>query len=139
MPFKGYRQTSNYGYRDYRGGQFHAGIDLSKHHNAPIQAFTAGTVAYAGKGKPGTGLGGYGNVVLIKDKNGYGQLYAHLNSVGVKTGQSVKKGQTIGAQGQTGDADGSHLHYEVRKSVSPSYGWTSNKKASTVDPTAYLK
>lgn len=146
MPFKGYRQTSSYGHRTHpvSGAKqsFHAGIDLVKLKggvNATIQAFTGGTVVYAGFGNAGTGLGGYGNVVLIKDKNGNGQLYAHLNSVSVKIGQSVKKGQTIGKQGATGNVTGAHLHYEVRKTTTPSYGWTSNKSTSTVDPTQYLK
>lgn len=141
MPFAGYRVTSQYGTRNNpfgAGKVFHAGIDLVKSHKAPIGAFAEGTVIFAGLGKDGTGLGNYGNVVLIKDKNGYGQLYAHLDSVAVKTGQKVVKGQTIGRQGATGQVTGSHLHFEVRKSVSPSYGWTSNKAQSTVDPVGYM-
>src|SRR5690606_29001204 len=117
----------------------HAGIDLVKHHLAPIEAFTEGEVIFAGLGKTGTGLGNYGNVVLIKDKNSCGQLYAHLDSVKVKTGDEVKKGQVIGTQGATGRVTGSHLHYEVRKKTAPSYGWTSNKKESTINPVNYLK
>src|SRR5690606_4380074 len=117
----------------------HAGIDLVKHHLAPIEAFTDGEVIYAGLGKGGTGLGNYGNVVLIKDKNGCGQLYAHLDSVKVKVGDKVKKGQVIGTQGATGRVTGSHLHYEVRKKTSPSYGWTSDKKNSTINPDTYLR
>lgn len=148
MPFKGYRKTSSYGYRTHpKTGvrmSFHAGIDLVKltgGKNAPIEAFTAGTVVYAGWGKNGTGLGSYGNVVLIRDKNGRGQLYAHLNSVAVKTGQAIKKGQKIGNQGDTpkDKVTGAHLHFEVRKKLSPSHGWTSDKANSTIDPTKYLK
>ncbi|CEG28067.1 M23 family metallopeptidase [Bacillus sp. B-jedd] len=142
MPFTGYRITSGFGYRNnpFGGGkEFHTGIDLVKSHKAPIHAFTEGTVVYAGEGKTGTGLGGYGNVVLIRDKNGRGQLYAHLDSVSVMTGQSVKKGQEVGKQGTTGRSTGSHLHYEVRKSTSPSYGWTANRVTNCLDPTEYLK
>src|SRR5690625_1221634 len=143
MPFTGYRKTSLYGWRinpiTGKKMEFHAGIDLVKSHKAAIAAFTPGTVVYAGFGNSGTGLGGYGNVVLIKDKNGRGQLYAHLDSVAVKTGQTVSKGQTIGRQGATGQVTGSHLHFEVRKKTSPSYGWTSDKATSTIDPTKYLK
>ncbi len=139
--WKGYRITSNYGYRKDPFGSgkqvFHAGIDLVKSHRAPIGAFVGGKVIYAGFGNKGTGLGGYGNVVLIKDSKGRGHLYAHLDSVSVKTGQSVKAGQTIGRQGKTGQVTGSHLHYEVRKDTSPSYGWTSDKTKSTVNPTKY--
>lgn len=143
MPFKGYRITSNYGYRqnpfNRSKKEFHAGIDLVKSHRAPIEAFTDGEVVYSGMGRTGTGLGGYGNVAFIKDKNGYGHLYAHLDSVNVKKGQHVKKGQVIGTQGSTGKVTGSHLHYEIRKKTSPFYGWTADKSKSTVNPTTYLK
>ena len=138
----GYRVTSKYGYRkDPITGKnrvFHAGIDLVKEHKAPIYAFVSGLVKFAGLGKPGTGLGGYGNVVLIEDRAGRGHLYAHLNSVTVKAGQRVVEGTRIGYQGATGQATGSHLHYEVRKKTSPSYGWTSNKAQSTIDPTPFI-
>src|SRR5690606_8537573 len=133
-----YRVTSPYGERpDPFGGkdkEFHAGIDLAKHHLFPIEAFTEGEVIFAGLGRTGTGLGNYGNVVLIKDKNGCGQLYAHLNDVNVKVGAKVKKGQIIGTQDSTGRVTGSHLHYEIRKKTAPRYGWTSNKKESTINP-----
>lgn len=117
---------------------FHAGIDLVKAHKGVINAFTDGVVVYAGEGKTGTGLGGYGNVVFIQDKDGYGHLYAHLDSVTVAIGQRIKEGQGIGRQGNTGKSKGSHLHYEVRKAISPSYGWTSNPAKSTVGPGKYL-
>src|SRR5690625_513439 len=142
MPFKGYRITSNYGYRIdpfSKRRTFHAGVDLVKSHRSPIEAFVDGEVVYAGMGRTGTGLGGYGNVVFIKDENSYGHLYAHLDSVSVKKGQHVKKGQIIGKQGNTGKSTGSHLHYEIRKKTSPFYGWTADKSKSTVNPTTYLK
>lgn len=143
MLFKGYNVTSEYGYRKDLSGRgqnvFHAGIDLVKKHLNPIYAFTAGTVVYAGFGKTGSGLGGYGNVVFIKDLNGYGHLYAHLDSFTVKTGNKVSEGQLIGRQGKTGDATGSHLHYEIRRTTTPNYGWTSDQTKSTVEPMAYLK
>ena len=141
--FKGYRITSDYGYRiepfNRSKKEFHAGIDLVKSHRAPIEAFTDGEVVFAGMGRTGSGLGGYGNVVFIKDKNSYGHLYAHLDSVSVKKGQRVSKGQVIGRQGSTGKSTGSHLHYEIRKKTSPVYGWTADKSKSTVNPTTYLK
>ncbi|GAE95190.1 membrane protein related to metalloendopeptidase [Gracilibacillus boraciitolerans JCM 21714] len=142
--FHGYRITSPYGYRTHpiRGGtrEFHAGVDLAKTHKSPIYAFTQGTVIYAGLGKNGTGLGGYGNVVLIRDNNNRAQLYAHLDSAAVTKGRVVKKGQNIGYQGRTGFVTGSHLHYEIRKKVeiTPPYGYRSNKQTSTVNPIAYL-
>jgi|SRR5690625_2736728 len=142
MVFSGYRVTSNYGWRIHpihNTKKFHAGIDLVKSHNAIIKAFMGGTVLYAGNGVSGTGVGGFGNVVVIKDKNGRAHVYAHLNSVLVKKGQSVSKGSNIGRQGATGQVTGSHLHYEIRKKSSPSLGWTSKQENSTLNPTNYLK
>src|SRR5690625_164899 len=146
MPFKAYRQTSGYGYRTHpitgKRGSFHAGIDLVKNSggvNAPIEAFIGGKVVYAGEGKKGSGLGGYGIVILIEDDYGYGHLYAHLHSAAVKTGQVVNAGDVIGRQGATGNVTGVHLHYEISKTTSPHYGWTADKTKSTVDPTQYLR
>lgn len=142
MVFSGYKITSPYGWRRHPvsgKNQFHAGIDLVKSHRAPIFAFTEGTVIFAGVGQKGSGLNGYGNVVVVKDKNGYAQLYAHLDQIAVKKGNAIQKGQLIGYQGKTGDATGSHLHYEVRTKISPLYGWENDREKSTVDPTVYLK
>ncbi|MFD1705669.1 LysM peptidoglycan-binding domain-containing protein [Siminovitchia sediminis] len=140
LVFSGYRISQSYGWKPFGSGlQFHQGIDLVKSHKSPVHAFTEGTVLYAGMGKTGTGLGNYGNVVFVKDKNGRGQLYAHLDSVAVKAGASIKKGQVIGYQGMTGQVTGSHLHYEVRKKTAPSYGWESDQVHSTLEPTAYLQ
>lgn len=132
MPFKDYRVTSKYGYRIHpitgKKNSFHRGIDLVKGHKSDIHAFIGGEVLYAGTGRAGTGLGGYGNVVLIEDSNGRGNLYAHLDSVSVRAGQKVKKGTIIGKQGSTGNSTGSHLHFEVRKKAEKRipYGWTAN-------------
>lgn len=143
MSWKSYRVTSPFGWRKHpiHGNKsFHTGIDLVKSHKAPIEAFTSGTVLFAGFGKTGSGFGGYGNVVLIKDKNGRGQVYAHLDSVAVKKGQTVKKGQVIGYQGNTGQSTGSHLHFEVRKKAesSPPYGWIADRANNCLDPTNYI-
>ncbi|KAB8139306.1 peptidoglycan DD-metalloendopeptidase family protein [Gracilibacillus oryzae] len=141
--FKGYRITSPYGYRIHPINgtrEFHAGIDLVKYHEAPIHAFTSGVVSYAGFGNNGTGLGGYGYVVLMKDKNNRGQLYAHLDRVAVRTGQQISENQVIGYQGSTGYVTGSHLHYEVRRygETTVPYGYRSNKQNSTLNPVIYL-
>lgn len=138
--WKNYRITSQYGNRIHpitKQKSFHAGIDLVKQHKADIKSFTNGKVLFAGTGKNGTGLGGYGKVVLI-DHKGHGVLYAHLDSVSVKKGDQVKKNQVIGKQGATGNVTGSHLHFEVRKTTSPSYGWKPDKKESTLNPTKYI-
>ncbi|UOQ47049.1 peptidoglycan-binding protein [Gracilibacillus caseinilyticus] len=141
--FKGYTITSPYGNRSHpisSSSDFHSGVDLVKYHKAPISAFTSGTVIYAGFGNNGTGLGGYGNVVLLRDRNNREQMYAHLDSVVVTKGQTIAQNQVIGYQGSTGYVTGSHLHYEVRKIVEakPPYGYRPDKKSSTLNPIPYL-
>lgn len=71
----------------------------------------------------------YGNYVKIKHDNGYYTLYAHMeyNSVTVKTGDRVRKGEVIGYMGNTGYSKGAHLHFEVR-----------NAKDVRIDPTPYI-
>lgn len=126
---KQYRVTSQYGPRvspvTYKQ-EFHTGIDLvGKEVNDPVESFTEGDVIFAGEGKAGTGLGGFGWVVLVKDRNGYIHMYAHLaeKSLRVKVGDHVVTGQVLGVMGNTGKSTGKHLHYEVRSKHTPSYGY----------------
>lgn len=73
--------------------------------------------------------GSYGNYVKLRHSNGYYTLYAHMayNTVKVKVGDKVKKGQVLGYMGNTGYSFGGHLHWEVRT--------PSDVK---IDPTPYL-
>lgn len=140
-PFEGYRVTSPYGWRKhpvYGDRRFHTGIDLVKSHRAPIHAFLGGVVMFAGWGATGSGFGNYGNVVAILDAKNHLHCYCHLDSVSVKVGDRVKRGQEIGKQGNTGVSTGSHLHYEIRKRYVPSYGWTANAEDRAYEPTQYL-
>jgi hypothetical protein len=57
----------------------------------------------------------YGKTVQIDHGNGYQTLFGHLSKVLVSNGQQVKKGDVIGKSGDTGNVDGPHVHYEVRK------------------------
>ncbi len=114
---KDYRTTSPYGKRiDPITGSnaYHSGVDLVKGNRQPIYAFVPGTVVHARMGVTGSGFGGYGNVVAIRDKNGNVHLYAHLDSISVQEKEIVLTGEAVGTQGATGRATGSHLHYEVR-------------------------
>ncbi len=68
--------------------------------------------------------GAYGNIVIINHGNGYETAYAHLYRRFVEVGDRVRRGQTIGLVGATGNATGPHLHYEVRRqgvAVNPEY------------------
>lgn len=62
-----------------------------------------------------TGMASYGNYIQIEHANGYTTFYAHLSEVYVKIGQIVKKGEEIGYMGDSGNATGIHLHFEIRK------------------------
>src|SRR5690625_3609174 len=86
----------------------------------------------------GSGFGGDGIVVAIKDKSDCLHVYAHLDSVAVKVGQKVSKGQIVGRQGNTGQSTGSHLHYEIRKTSSPQYGWIADRANNCFEPSEYL-
>ncbi|MBU8715377.1 M23 family metallopeptidase [Brevibacillus parabrevis] len=128
-----YRVTSPYGPRKdpITGASetFHTGVDLVKAHRAPIRAFVDGTITHAKIGVSGTGYGGFGIVVAVRDKNGYTHMYAHLDDVSVHVGDMVQRGDVVGHQGSTGRSTGSHLHYEVRRR---GYG-------THTDPIAYLR
>ncbi len=102
-------------------GERNDGINIATEEGAPIRAAGAGTVTYAGNE-----LKGYGNLILIKHRNGYVTAYAHARSVRVTRGEIVDRGQIIGTAGATGDVDRPQLHFEVRRGVQP------------VDPTRFL-
>ena len=134
--YEGYRITSPYGDRISpinKQKEKHTGIDLAKSHQGDIYAFTDGIVTHAEFAQKGTGLGGFGNTVCVVDDNGYLHLYGHLDSCCVNINDKVKKGQTLGKQGNTGQSAGSHLHYEIRSQSKPSFGWRTD-----VNPTDYL-
>ncbi len=86
----------------------HQGIDIGNRTGTPILAADAGYVIMAGRD-----TWGYGNQVLVDHGNGYLTRYAHLHTVGVKAGMSVKRNQQIGTMGSTGRSTGPHLHFEI--------------------------
>ena len=86
----------------------HRGVDYSAPTGTPIQAVADGKVSFAGW------KGGYGKVVQLQHGSTYSTLYGHMSNFarGMRSGQSVRQGQTIGYVGRTGLATGPHLHYE---------------------------
>jgi murein DD-endopeptidase MepM/ murein hydrolase activator NlpD len=104
-----YKLTSPFG---YRWGSLHQGIDISgTGYGSPIYASLGGVVVNAQYG--GMVGGSAGKNVVIEHPNGYYTVYAHLSAIYVSEGQSVSRGQKIGAMGHTGYATGTHLHFGV--------------------------
>ena len=79
----------------------------------PVLAAADGRVVYAG-----SGLRGYGNLVILKHSATYLTAYAHNQTLLVKDDQTVKRGQKIAEMGAT-DADSVQLHFEIRKQGKP--------------------
>jgi lipoprotein NlpD len=79
----------------------------------PVLAAAEGKVVYAG-----SGLRGYGNLVILKHNNTYLTAYAHNQTLLVKEDQSVKRGQKIAEMGST-DANRVQLHFEIRRQGKP--------------------
>ena len=90
------------------------GINIEASEGTPVTAAENGTVIYVG-----SGVEGYGNLVLIRHPNGYVSAYAHLSSMNVAKGAVVNRGDTIGAAGKTGSVTQSQLHFELRKGATP--------------------
>jgi murein DD-endopeptidase MepM/ murein hydrolase activator NlpD len=93
--------------RYWPGG--HAGIDFNGTQGDPIFAATDGRVTFASFHS-----GGYGNLIFVMRGDGTQTRYAHLHRIQVRVGDRVKAGQRIGRMGSSGQATGTHLHFEVR-------------------------
>lgn len=89
------------------------GIDIAGTLNAPVLAAADGKVMYSG-----TGIRGYGKLVILKHNSVFLSAYAHNQNILVKEGQDVKKGQKIAEMGST-DTDQVKLHFEIRKQGKP--------------------
>lgn len=130
----------------YKSGS-HTGIDIGGTTGSKIVATKSGTVTYVYTGcvnKNAAGSGnkdcaaagcspncktydkngkqicnwGYGNGVIIKHSDGSGySMYAHMNSVSVRKGDTVSQGDKLGTLGSSGYSTGLHLHFELTKTV----------------------
>ncbi len=96
------------------------GIDIAGNAGQPVLASAGGTVVYAG-----TGLRGYGKLIIVKHNKTYLSAYAHNREILVKEGEKVTKGQKIAEMGNT-DASEVKLHFEIRRMGKP------------MDPVRYL-
>jgi lipoprotein NlpD len=101
-------------------GSLNKGIDIAGELGQPVLAASDGSVVYAG-----SGLRGYGELVIIKHSDAYVSAYGHNRRLLVREGQQVKVGQHIAEMGSTG-TDRVKLHFEIRRQGKP------------VDPLQYL-
>lgn len=111
---RGFRMTSPFGLRPdplHQGKKdFHTGIDYGgKPRGTPVETPAEGIVNAASL------YTGWGNLVAITDFRGYNHLHAHLDSISVKKGQRIVRGDVIGKIGSTGQATGPHLHYQINR------------------------
>ena len=103
--------TSRYGEREPVSpieSEYHLGIDIAANTGTKIVASIDGTVVYSGE------LGGYGNCIEIQ-KDDILTIYGHCSELYVGEGETIEQGQKIAAVGETGNATGPHLHFEIRK------------------------
>jgi len=96
------------------------GLDIVGKAGQPVNASATGTVLYVG-----TGIRGYGKLIVVRHNRSYSTVYAHNDTILVKEGQRVTKGQKIAEMGNS-DADQVKLHFEIRRQGKP------------VDPAKYL-
>lgn len=109
--------SSNFGPRNNPNApgttQFHQGIDLRASVGTPVKAAMPGQVTFVGNS------GNYGLLIKIQHAGNLESRYAHLSGSSVSVGDTVRSGDVIGSSGQSGNATGPHLHFEVRSNGSP--------------------
>lgn len=107
--------SSYYGNR--QGRRFHTGIDIAVSKGTPIKAVADGLVIASGKGLDG--FSKYGRIVILDHGNGVRTIYAHNKKNNVRSGACIRTGDVIGKVGNSGNATGPHLHFEIRKYGDP--------------------
>ena len=105
--------TSPFGERinpfDNNTKEKHTGIDIDTNITTDVIASADGEVEKIGFDER------FGNYLILRHNNTYSTCYAHLEAVNVKEKDKVKKGNKIAVAGETGNATGKHLHFEIRK------------------------
>ncbi|MCA9554391.1 MAG: peptidoglycan DD-metalloendopeptidase family protein [Myxococcales bacterium] len=108
---------TKYGKQD---GLPHEGLDIAAPTGTPVRAAADGEVVFAGV------QGGFGNLVVVRHDEGRTTVYAHHHENCVKTGQKLRRGETLGLVGQSGGTQSPYLYFEVREGT------------ATVNPKAVL-
>jgi murein DD-endopeptidase MepM/ murein hydrolase activator NlpD len=88
--------------------KMHEGLDVGAPYGTPVYAPADGIITYSGE------KAGFGKFVQIDHGYGIETIYAHNQSLSVRSGQKIKRGSLLAAVGNTGHSTGPHLHYEVR-------------------------
>jgi murein DD-endopeptidase MepM/ murein hydrolase activator NlpD len=96
-----------------RGSSTHQGVDLRAPRGTKVVATADGVVSFAGR------TGDYGRMVVLDHGNGWETRYAHLHRIKVEKGDWVRRGRKLGSVGHSGNAEGDHLHYEIRRGGVP--------------------
>ena len=95
-------------------GEKNDGINFAVPEGTSVKAAEDGTVIYAGNE-----LKSYGNLVLIRHKDGWVSAYAHNRSINVKRGEAIRRGQIIAEAGMSGSVTSPQVHFELRKGATP--------------------
>ncbi len=118
LPVRG-KVVSSFGSKGQ--GLHNDGVNIAAARGTPVRAAENGIVVYSGNA-----LLGFGNMILIRHADGYMTAYAHNDTITVRRGDTVRRGQEIATVGSTGSVSTPQLHFEVRKGK------------SAVDPAKYL-
>jgi murein DD-endopeptidase MepM/ murein hydrolase activator NlpD len=110
-PLRDVEITSTYG---KRGKSFHEGVDLRARIGTPVYAAQTGVVLYSD-----SKIRGYGRMIVLRHDGQVATIYGHNSKLLVRRGDVVKQGQKIAISGNTGRSRGAHLHFEVRRGLSP--------------------
>ncbi|WP_084724681.1 M23 family metallopeptidase [Streptacidiphilus melanogenes] len=108
---------------EYAAG-YHTGVDFAVFSGTPLLAIADAVVEVAGWG------GAYGHWIVLRLPDGHFALYAHMSHLDVHAGDRVAAGSRLGLSGESGNARGPHLHFEIR---------TENHYGAVIDPLPYLR
>lgn len=130
----GYYDAQPFGVNDHLGNDWNGNGGLDTDLGDPVHAVSAGFVVEATDHG-----GGWGNVVRIIHACGIESLYAHLDTIDIRPGTRVTRGQRIGTIGTAGGQYLAHLHFELRDRLLPLGEGYARERDGYLDPTAYIR
>ncbi len=132
----GYYDAQPFGDNDHLGNDWNGNSGGDTDLGDPVYAVAAGTVFTAHDH-----AGGWGNVVRITHACGPAveSLYAHLDTIEVPVGVTVRRGQRIGTIGNAGGQYLAHLHFELRSRFLPLGGGYDTDRSGYLDPTSFIE